>query len=31
MSRGPRAGPLPIRPAIPSADRPTDASDAGLS
>ena len=29
--RGPSAGPLPSRPAIPSGDRPTVASDEGLS
>jgi len=28
---GPSAGPLPSRPAIPSADRPTYSSDEGLS
>ena len=28
---GPSAGPLPSRPAIPTGDRPTYASDEGLS
>ncbi len=31
FSRGPSAGPLPSRPAIPSGDRPTYTSDEGLS
>jgi|GEM_PF-2072656 len=30
-ARGPSAGPLPSRPAIPSGDRPMYASDEGLS
>ena len=31
LARGPSAGPLPSRPAIPSGDRPMHLSDEGLT